>query len=164
MQLTEYAMKTTQLVPALAALLVLGACSEPSSTQTLSNRVTTGLNPAQVCNRGANIEYLANGTRIRFPVSSLFVSGRADLTGCGHYAVASVTQAMLDPRIMQVAIEPEANVQGQEPYLSLQRTDRLKGLLTNVGFTQTQPPVVVQPAATPSQDVFGIVLTVRRSG
>ena len=149
------------LMPAFAALLALSACSEPSSTQMLSNRVTTGLNPSQVCNRAANIEYLPNGTRISFPASSLFVSGRADLTGCGHYAVASVTQAMLDPRIMQVAIEPQAFVQGQESYLSVQRTDTLKGLLTNVGFTQTQPPVVVQPAATPSQDVFGIVLTVR---
>lgn len=162
MQLTEHAMRRTpQLVPAIAVLLALGACSEPSSTQMLSDRVTTGLNPSQVCNRPANIEYLPNGTRISFPASSLFVSGRADLTGCGHYAVASVTQAMLDPRIMQVAIEPQAFVQGQESYLSVQRTDTLKGLLTNVGFTQTQPPVVVQPAATPSQDVFGIVLTVR---
>jgi hypothetical protein len=151
-------------MPALAALLALGACSEPSSTQTLSDRVTTGLNPAQVCNRQANIEYLPNGTRIRFPASSLFVSARADLTGCGQYAVASVTQAMLDPRIMQVAIEPEANVQGQESYLSLQRADRLKSLLTNVGFTQTQPPVVVQPAPTPMQDSFGIVLAIRGNG
>jgi hypothetical protein len=154
-------MKTTQLVPAFAALLALAACSEPSSTQTLSDRVTTGLNPTQVCNRQANIEYLPNGTRISFPASFLFVSGRADLTGCGQYAVASVTQAMLDPRIMQVAIEPEANLQGQESNLTLQRTGRLKGLLTNVGFTQTQPPVLVQPAAIQTQDVFGIVLTVR---
>ena len=53
---------------------------------------------------------------------------------------------MLDPRIMQVAIEPQAFVQGQESYLSVERTDTLKGLLTNVGFTQTQPPVVVQPS------------------
>jgi hypothetical protein len=156
--------KTPLLVPALVTLLALGACSEPSSTQMLSDRVNIGLSPAQVCNRQANIEYLPTGARIRFPASSLFVSGRADLTGCGQYAVASVTQAMLDPRIMQVAIEPEANVQGQESYLSLQRTDRLKGLLTNVGFTQTQPPVVVQPAPTPSQDSFGIVLAIRSSG
>ncbi len=153
-----------RLVPLLAVLLGLGACSQPSSTQTLSDRVTTSLSPAQSCNREASIEYLPNGTRIRFPASAIFVSGKADLTGCGQYAVASVTQAMLNPHIMQVAIEPAPDAQGQGSYLSQQRADRLQGLFTNVGFTETQPPVLVEPALASTQDVFGIVLTVQSNG
>src|SRR5438046_1149846 len=121
----------TRVAPALATLLALAACSEPSSSQILSGRVTDGLDPAEPCNRPAGIEYLPNGTRIRLPESSLFVSGQTDLTGCGQYALASVTEAMLDPRIMQVVIEPEADINAPGSSLSLRRADKVKKLLSN---------------------------------
>jgi hypothetical protein len=146
------------LLPALAMLLSLGACAEPSSTQTLSERVSTRLNPDQLCNRPASIEYLPNGTRVRVPEVSLFVGGGTDLTECGQYALASVVEAMLDPHIMQVVVEPAAAENGPDATLSLRRADMVKRLLSNVGFTQTQPPVLVLPTAVPSQGAMGIVL------
>ena len=63
------------VLPALATLLALGACSEPSSTQKLADRVTASLSAADQCDRMASIEYLPNGTRIRLPEASLFVDG-----------------------------------------------------------------------------------------
>jgi hypothetical protein len=146
-------------LPAIAILLVLGACSRPSS-QVLSDRVAASLTPAEPCNRDASIENLPNGTRIRLPEASLFVSGKADLTACGQYALASVTQAMLAPPIMQVVIEPEADANAPGSYVSLQRADTVKKMLSNVGFIFTQPPVLVQPPTVPSPGTLGIVLTV----
>jgi hypothetical protein len=154
-------MKTSALgMPALAILFALAACSEPSNTQMLASRVTASLDPAQPCHSQASIEYLPNGTRIRLPSASLFVRGRADLTACGQYALASVTEAMLDPRIMQVVVEPEGDVNAPASALSLRRADTVRALLSDVGFTSSQPPVLVQPATGPAQDVLGIVLAV----
>lgn len=148
------------LLPAIATLLVVGACSEPSSTRMLSNRVTASLSPGNPCNSQASIEYLPNGTRIRLPEASLFVNRTADLSDCGRYTLASVTQAMLDPRIMQVVIEPETDPNAPGSPVSLQRADTVQQLLSHVGFVAGQPPVLIQPATAPSPGAFGIVLTV----
>jgi hypothetical protein len=145
----------------LAVLLALAACGEPSSTATLQNRVTTMVSPTNTCNSQASIEYLPNGARIRLS-DSLFLAARSDLTGCGQYAVASVTQAMLDPSIMQVIVETDDSG-GPGSMLSLRRAETLKALLTNVGFAPVQPPVVVQAAPVPSQGALGIVLQVAAS-
>jgi hypothetical protein len=150
----------TQVMPALVILVALAACSNPPSTQTLSSRVAASLTPAEPCNRPAGIEYLPTGTRIQFPESSLFVSGQTDLTGCGEYALASVTEAMLDPRIMQVVIEPEADLNTPGSSLSLRRADKVKKLFSILGSAATQPPVLVQPASAQSSGSFGIVLSV----
>ena len=154
---------SAHILPAAAILLALGGCSEPSRTQVLASRVTASLDPAQPCNSQASIESVPNGTRIRLPEASLFVVGRADLSACGHYALASVTEAMLDPRIMQVVVEPEADANAGSS-LSLRRADTVKAALSDVGFTSFQPPVVVQPATAPAQGVLGIVLAVAASG
>jgi hypothetical protein len=150
----------THFLPALATLLALGACSEPSSTQTLADRVAASLTPAELCNRQASIESLPNGTRIWLPEASVFVNRKTDLTKCGQYVLASVTQAMLAPPIMQVVIEPSADENAQVPSLSLQRADAVRKLMSNVGFIFTQPPVLVQPATTASPGNLGIELTV----
>jgi len=152
-------MKTA--APVRAALLALGACGEPSSTQTLQTRVTTTLTPANTCNSQASVEYLPDGARIRLP-DTLFLAARSELTGCGQYAVASVTQAMLNPSIMQVIVETDDSGAAGS-MLSLRRAETVRSLLTNVGFAPAQPPVVVQPAPTPSQGAVGIVLQVAAS-
>jgi hypothetical protein len=144
-----------------AVLLALGACSEPSNTQVLASRIPVSLSQAQPCNRPVSVEFLPDGARIRFPESLLFVSGRTDLSPCGQYAVASVTEAMLDPRIMQVVIEPQSNVNAPASEFALRRAGTVQRALTNVGFTGSQPPVLVQPASTPSPEALGIVLSVR---
>jgi hypothetical protein len=149
----------TYLLPVIAIVLVLGACSKPS-TQVLADRVAASLTPAEPCNRDASIENLPNGTRVRLPEASLFVNGKADLTACGQYALASVTQAMLAPPIMQVVIEPDADMNAPGSYVSAQRADTVRKMLSNVGFIFTQPPVLVQPPAVPSPGTLGIVLTV----
>ncbi len=147
-------------LPALATLLALGACSEPSSTQMLADRVTFSLSPTNQCNRMASIEYLPNGTRIRLPEASLFVDRRTDLTACGQYALASVIQAMLAPRIMQVVIEPEADADVPGSSVSLRRADTVKTLMSNAGFIFTQPPVLIQPATAQPPGTLGIVLAI----
>jgi hypothetical protein len=150
----------TYLLPVITIVLVLGACSGPPSRQVLAQRVATSLTPTEPCNRDASIENLPNGTRIRLPEASLFVHGKADLTACGQYALASVTQAMLAPPIMQVVIEPDADMNAPGSYVSAQRADTVRKMLSNVGFIFTQPPVLVQPPAVPSPGTLGIVLTV----
>jgi hypothetical protein len=145
-------------LPALAVAFALTACGEPSSVQTLQDRVATTVSPANTCNSQASVEYLPNGARIRFP-DSLFLPARGDLTECGHYALASVTQAMLDPSIMQVIVETDDSG-GPGTTLSLRRAEAVRTLLTDVGFVPYQPPVVVQAAPVPSQGVLGVVLQV----
>jgi outer membrane protein OmpA-like peptidoglycan-associated protein len=144
----------------MSMLIGLAACSQPSSVEVISSRVQDSLNVAATCNRMANIEYLPNGTRVQLPEDSLFQPGRTDLTECGHYVLASIVEAMLNPGIMQVVIEPPANSDTPFRSLSRQRTDAVKALLSNVGFVRTQPPVLVQPSAAPLGGAIGILLTV----
>jgi hypothetical protein len=122
------------------------------------------MSQTEPCAYPVNVGPLPNGTSIRLPDAALFLSGRPDLSPCGQYTLASVVQAMLDPHIMQVVIEPEAGATAGSSPLSLQRADTVKAMLSNVGFTQKQPPVVVQPAATPAPGTLGINLIVAASG
>ena len=127
----------------------------------MQSRVTTSLTPGNTCNSQASVEYLPNGARVRLP-DTLFLAARSDLTGCGQFAMASVTQAMLDPAIMQVIVETDdSGAPGS--MLSLRRAETVRALLTNVGFAPAQPPVLVQPSAVPTQGGLGIVLQVAAS-
>ena len=122
----------------------MGRAASRRGPQTLQTRVTTTLTPANTCNSQASVEYLPDGARIRLP-DTLFLAARSELTGCGQYAVASVTQAMLNPSIMQVIVETDDSGAAGS-MLSLRRAETVRSLLTNVGFAPAQPPVVVQPA------------------
>jgi hypothetical protein len=147
----------------MLAALVLAGCSEPPAVQVLNSRVTASMSPTQPCNRPASVEYLANGARIRIPDTALFTVGRTDLSECGQFAVASVVEAMLDPRIMQIVIEPGGDIDAPDAFLPRERVGSLRASLSDRGFVPTQPPVLVQPAAVPSR-VWGIVLTIPGSG
>ena len=149
-------------VTMLAALL-LAACSEPPAVQVLNDRVTASMSPAQPCNGPASVEYLPNGARIRIPDTALFTVGRTDLSPCGGYAMASVVEAMLDPRIMQVVIEPGGDINAPDAFLPRERVGVLRASFSNPGFLPTQPAVLVQPAAVPSR-VWGILLTISGNG
>ena len=154
-------MKSSMYVaPALTALLLLTACSEPRSAHILNSRVTASMTRAQPCDSSERVEYLSNGARITMPDTALFVVGRTDISQCGQYALASAIQAMLDPRIVQVVIEPGGDVNSPEAYLPRERTARLTAMLSDVGFVPSQPPVLVQPAPAPPAGIWGIVFTV----
>ncbi len=149
-----------RIVSTLAAVLLLGAC-EPSGTQLLPSRIKASMDPAEACNRQASVEYLPAGARIRMPDTALFVIGRTDVTNCGRFVLASVVEAMLDPRIMQVTIEPGADINAEpDAFFPRARTNSIKALLSNAGYTSGQPPVLVLPFPTPSPGVWGVVLTI----
>jgi hypothetical protein len=141
----------------VAALLVLSACSEPSSTQQVQSRATTSLSPTQACNSQSSVEYLPNGALVRIPDTSLFVIGRTEVSDCGRYVLSSVVEAMLDPRLMQVIVQPAGDT---EAYLPRERAGTLVALLSHPGFVPRQPPVVVQPPLVPSAHIWGVALEV----
>ena len=95
--------------------------------------------------------------RVGFPAR---MDGRADLSACGRYAMASAVEAMLDPGIMQVVIEPSGDIEAPYAGLARRRADALKGMFTNAGFDPFQPPVLVQPTSSSPIGVWGVVLTV----
>jgi hypothetical protein len=145
--------------PTLTALLLLAACSEPSSTVVLQSRATTTIRPSQSCTRQDHVEYLPNGALIAVPGDSLFVIGRADLSDCGRYTLTDIVESMLNPAIMQVVIQPTGDVNAPEALLLRQRAATVQAFLSNAGFTRTQPPVLVQPSPGPAGN-WGIVLAV----
>ena len=147
------------VVPTLAALLLLAACSEPSSTDLLESRITATMMPSQACNQPANVQAVPNGIQVGVPDRSLFVIGRSDLSDCGRYALTGVVEAMLDPRIMQVVVLPGGNINEPEALLLHQRTATVQAFLSNAGYTGTQPPVLVQQSTGPMGS-WGIVLAV----
>jgi hypothetical protein len=149
-------------MPVLAALLLLAACGEPSSPDVLNARVTEQMAPDQPCNKPASIEYLPDGARISMPESALFTVGRADFSACGRYAMASAVEAMLDPGIMQVIIEPSGDIEAPYAGLARQRAGTLRGLFIKTGFVpyQPQPIVLVQSRSPTPIGVWGIVLLV----
>ena len=146
--------------PALTALLLLAACGEPSSPEVLNTRVAESMAPDQLCNTKASVEYLPNGARISMPDGALFTIGKSDLSACGQYAMTSAVQAMLDPGIMQVVIEPGGDIEASYAGLARQRADIMKAMFTNVGFVSFQPPVLVQTNSAAPAGVWGVVLTV----
>jgi outer membrane protein OmpA-like peptidoglycan-associated protein len=137
--------KTTGIVSAVAALLALGACSHTSNTQLFSERLAATLKPGTICNNQATVEYLSNGARIRIPEASLFDNGRADLTRCGQYTLASVTQAMLDLSLMQIAIEP--GPEAPTTPLSQQRADAVAAWLSQAALLAPLHPTVISDQA-----------------
>ena len=147
------------VVPTLMALLLLGACSEPSNTQVVQKRVTAIRIPSETCNPVQSIDYLPDGVRIRLADSGLFIIGRPDLSDCGRLALGNVVEAMLNPRLMQVVVEPGGDINMPEALLLRERAATVQAFFTNAGFTGTQPPVLVQPAVDPSRN-WGIVLAV----
>lgn len=148
-----------RVMPVLTALL-LTACGEPSSPDVLHARVTARMAPDQPCNAKASIQYLPNGARITMPDSALFTIGRADLSACGQYAMSSAIEAMLDPGIMQVVIEPGGDLDAPYAGLVRQRTDTLTGIFTKASFVPYQPPVPVRTKAAGQTGIWGVVLTV----
>jgi hypothetical protein len=106
-----------------------------------------------------SIDYLPDGVRIRLADTGLFVIGRPDLSDCGRLTLGSVVEAMLNPRLMQVVVEPGGDINMPEALLLRERAATVQAFFTNAGFTGTQPPVLVQPAVDPSRN-WGIVLAV----
>ncbi len=94
------------------------------------------------------------------PDSALFTIGRADLSACGRYTMASAVEAMLDPSIMQIVIQPSGDIGAPYAGLARQRATTLQGMFTDAGFVPYQPPVVVQSNAAGPIGVWGVVLTV----
>jgi len=151
---------TIRATPVLTALLLLTACGEPSSSAMLHARVSARMAPDQPCNTKASIQYLPDGARISIPDSALFTIGRADLSACGQYAMSGAIEAMLDPGIMQVVIEPGGDLEAPYAGLVRQRADTLTAVFTKASFVPYQPPVPVQTRAAGQTGVWGVVLTV----
>lgn len=147
---------------ALVAPLCVAACTEPSA-QMLQRRAAASMDPAQTCNQTASVQYLPDGARIEAPDTSLFTIGRTDLSACGQYILSGVVQAMLDPRIMQVVVEPGGDINAPDAFLPRERAVTVQAFLSNVGFVAGQPPVLVQAAVIPARS-WGIVLTVVGGG
>ena len=145
---------------ATTTLLLLTACSEPSSSDDLNARVGAHMTPNQPCNAKASVQYLPDGARISMPDSALFTIGRADLSACGQYAMSGAIEAMLDPGIMQVVIEPGGDLEAPYANLVRRRADTLTEVFTKASFVPYQPPVPVQTKAVGQTGIWGVVLTV----
>jgi hypothetical protein len=101
---------------------------------------------------------MPGGVRIGAPESSLFTIGRTDLSACGQYILTGVVQAMQDPRIMQVVVEPEGDINAPEAFLPRERAVTVQAFLSKPGIVAGQCPVLVQAAAIPTRS-WGFVLT-----
>jgi hypothetical protein len=71
---------------------------------------------------------------------------QTELTECGQFVLTSVTESMLDPKMMQVVIE-QANPSPALSSLPRERAEMLKTMLSHVGFTADQPALVLDPAS-----------------
>jgi hypothetical protein len=147
--------------PALASLLLLAGCGEPSSPDVLKARVAQSMATNQECNSKANVQYLEDGARITMPDGALFMIGQAELSPCGEYAMASAIEAMLSSGIMRVEIEPGGNIEAPYAGLVSQRADALGTMFAKSVFVPYQPPLLVQSRSAGPAGTWGIVLTVR---
>jgi hypothetical protein len=149
--------------PVLATLLALAACAQPSNTATLQSRADLRLTQAEPCNRMATIEYLPDGVRFQVPQAALFVPGSTNLNDCGRYTLSSMMEAMLDPALIQVIIEPDPEYLTAGYILPQQRAETVRAFFTDAGFTRRQPPVLVQPATTQSTGALWITMSTATS-
>lgn len=144
---------------ALTVLLLLAGCVEPASHDVLNARVAARMTPGVPCNAQVSVQNLPNGSRVSMPDSALFTIGRPDLSECGQYAIASTVEAMLDPSIMQVTIEPGGDLQAPYAGLVRQRADTLNQVFAKASFVPYQPPIPVQTMPSGPIGTWGVVLT-----
>ena len=116
------------------------------------------MNPAETCNQTASVQDLLGGVRIEAPEASLFTIGRTDLSARGQCILTGVVQAMLDPRVMQVVVEPGGDINEPGAFLPRERAVTVQAFLSKPGIVAGQSPVPVQATAIPSRN-WGFVLT-----
>jgi hypothetical protein len=153
-------MRSFGLMAAAGILLSMAGCSEPSSSTMLQMRAESSLGSAQPCQGTVRTENLPNGVRVLVPESALFLVGQTAISACGQYLLVGIVEAMLDPRIMQIVVEPSADINAPDAYVARERTGVLRQRLSNAGFVPGQPPVAVQPNPASSTHTWGVALEV----
>jgi flagellar motor protein MotB len=90
-------------------MLLVGACSSSSgrSAQELGSRLQTQLAP-DIAAGGVVLEQLPEGARVTLSPQALFANGKSDLDDKGRYVLASLIEALLAPRLLQIHVAASA--------------------------------------------------------
>ena len=139
-----------------ATLLVGCTSSAQQSARVLQQRLQSNLAP-QVANHQATIDNFPDGARVTLDEPVLFNSDHADLSTDGGYVIASVTESLLDPRLMQVDVTDTSA--GPDDL----RNARVRSVQHYVEANQLGPslPVETRPQPAVSRPAQTMVVTVR---
>ena len=135
---------------AIIPTLLLAGCGSPQhqSARVLQDRLQAQLAP-ELANHTASIQNLPDGARVSLDETALFAPAKTDLNGNGRYTVASLIQALLDPRLMRI------DVIGSPRTPDYLRTARIRSVENYVEAYSLGPPLQIseQPrtAASPAQ-------------
>jgi hypothetical protein len=86
-----------------ALVLLLAGCAGERSPRDLGDRLQTELAP-ELANGGATLERLPDGARVTFADQTLFPAGGTELDANGRFVLASFTQGLLAPPLLQVDV------------------------------------------------------------
>ena len=136
----------------LGSLLLTAGCSCGSPTQDLNARLQARLAPQLATNQAA-LQQLPDGSQVLLIDQSLFTVGDAQLTDQGQYILASVIEALIDPRLLRIAI---ADQPGTSAYLQSARIQAVNQYFTDYGLAGTLQPPSAPVVATPLGTVIGI--------
>lgn len=137
------------LLVAGTALLLSGCGGSPQhqTARILQDRLRSNLAP-EISHHHATMQPLPEGAQITLDQASLFAPNQPDLTSDGRFTVASLTEALLDPRLMRMSVVGAA---ATPAYLRQARADSVNDYVRShvlgPSLDVTAPPV--QPVATP---------------
>jgi hypothetical protein len=141
----------------LAAALALAACSaQPGPPQDLAARLHERLAP-EIQAQQASVQPLPDGARVLLQRDLLFRAAQPELDAKGQHTLSSVTEGMLDLRIMEIAIQSDPlHTQPVKDYFQNTLRAASPGSLTNAASI-----VVGDGAAAASSGAGTVVLTIR---
>ncbi len=144
------------LVP-LAAAFALGACSTaPAPPENLAARPQDRLAP-EIQAPQASVQPLPDGARVLLQRDLLFRNAQPALDAKGQHTLGSVTEGLLDLRIMEVAIQSDPlHTQPVKDYFQSTLQAASPGSLTNAASI-----VVGDGAGTGTAPAGSVILTIR---
>ncbi|HYZ20657.1 MAG TPA: hypothetical protein VE690_00740 [Rhodopila sp.] len=135
-------MLSSRTIIVAGLLVMLAGCADPTryAARHLQQRLQTNLSP-QIASRQVTVDNAADGARVILPEPALFVPRGADLTVDGAYLVASVTESLLDPHLMQVNVTDTSGVPDNL------RTARMRSVRNYVEASELGPSLPIGAAA-----------------
>jgi hypothetical protein len=153
----------------LCPLLLVAACAsgQQQTTQLLGNRLQERLSSDITAGRTA-LQPLPDGARVTLVDPNLFQNGGNELNDNGRDVLASITEGLLDPSLMQIAVDdtsPPTGPIGWQPA----RASAVNQYFTDYGLGGTlQPPAPAQPipagAVAPAPAGVAITISVQCQG
>jgi hypothetical protein len=152
-----------RLAVILCPLLLVAACAsgQQHTTQLLGDRLQQHLSPDIAAGRAA-LQPLSDGARVTLVDPNLFQNGGNELNDNGRGILASVTEGLLDPSLLQISVDDTSPITGPVGWQPT-RAQAVNQFFTDYGLggtLQPPPPPEPMPVGAVAPAPAGVAITI----